>query len=417
MKKNATIIIIGAGPAGTSAAYHLTQAGIDVLLLDKESFPRDKICGDCLSPSSMQELEKIGLRDEVTAKSNEIDGCILYAPNKSYFTVDNCKARPHLMMRETLDNMLLKKACEKGADFLENTRIICLEKKPDRIILKDDSGESYSCKLAIIATGSNSSLPIRLGLLKLPSADAIACRAYVADINFSSDKILLSYAKDLLPGYGWVFPLGKGKANVGIGYFFSKGNNPNPRKIWKTFAKFLEKEGIFGKNTKPVSEVKTALMRMGLRGNRLFAERILLAGDSASAINPLSGEGIYYALQTGRFAAWAAQQAIEAGDFTAQQLLAYQKMLKENYKKKFKNYRKINRLLSNQAIINQMVKIAGEKRELAETIFVTLLGESNPMKSLKLFAKHIIKSWFGIFKIVRKKVSSRDGGINKKKVG
>ncbi len=395
MEKKATVIIVGAGPAGTSAAYHLAQGDIDVLLLDKESFPRDKICGDALSPASMRELEKIGLKDEVKANSNEIDGCILYAPNKSYLRVDNYNPKTYLMMRKMLDDKLLKKACEAGAEFLGNTKIIGLEKKPDRIILKASSKESYSCKLAIIATGSNSSLPMRLGLLKRPSADAIACRAYVADINFSSAKSLFCYAKDVLPGYGWLFPLGKGKANVGVGCFLRRGNNPHPRNIWNAFTKFLEKEGIFTKNTTPVSEVETASLRMGLRGNRLFDERILLAGDSASAINPQSGEGIYYALQTGRFAAWTAQKAIAAGDFSARQLLAYPKMLKENYKKKFKNYRKIRSLLSIQVIVNQMVRIARDKPELGETIFGTLIGEINPVELFKLSAKHIIKSRAG----------------------
>lgn len=382
MKNQADVIIIGAGPAGTSAAYHLAKEGIDVLLIDKASFPREKVCGDGLAPLAMEELEKIGLRQQTEAKGAILNGGMLFSPNGHSFTVDNYPAGNCMMKRRDLDELLRQQACAAGAVFLDQRSIIEVEKRKGKMTVQDQYMDQYFCKLVIIATGSNSALPINLGLSQLPSASAVACRAYFANLNLAAKHSLFCYAKDVLPGYGWIFPLGEGQYNIGVGVFLNQGKMPELKNIWDNFILWLEKQKFMDQNTRRISETKTACLRMGLERNRLYSEGILLAGDAASAINPLNGEGVSYALQTGRLAAMVAKTALQKNDFSGKTFRSYRRILKKQYQARFSQYRLLRRLLESEKLVDKLFAMAGTKPKLAKIFFGTLIGDIPPIRLL-----------------------------------
>lgn len=384
MEFKSRIIIVGAGPAGTSAAYHLAKEGIEVLLLDKAKFPRDKVCGDGLSPSAIKELEIIGIKNKVLQKSNPVDGCYIYSPNNNFFKVEDYTPLVYIIKRKILDDLLLEKAENVGVKFVENVKIVDIEGGFDRVTLKDNCGNDFFADLAIIASGSNSSLPIHMKLLKKPPADAMASRAYFRGINPDLDKMVFCYNQDILPAYGWIFPLGNGMANVGVGYFFEKSEYPNLKKIWQLFVEWVKKEGFADQNTEQITPLETGLLRMGLRRNKLYDKRIILAGDSASTVNPLSGEGIYYALESGRVAASVIQNALESDDFSKKLLSLYKDVLKNHNKSRYSGCLRFRKIMKQKWIVNRLVSKARKTPELADKIYGLLVGEVHPREIFEL---------------------------------
>jgi menaquinone-9 beta-reductase len=382
MTLHATVIIVGAGPAGAAAAYHLCRAGVDTCLLDRSEFPRDKICGDGLSTDALTELEKMGLAEKVTASLNPIRGCRLYSPNSHFFEVDEYPGRGGILARKKLDAWLLEKAIGAGASFHAGVHVETCAPQDDRVELCDRAGRVFSCQMVLIATGSNDLLPVRLGLQAQPAADAVARRAYFENVRCLSNQVQFSYAREILPGYGWIFPLGQGCANIGVGCFFQSGKKMDLMQVWNNFLAWLGKEGILGPQARMLGPAQSGLLRMGLRGNRLSGNRVLLLGDSAATINPLSGEGIAQALLTGRLAAEAARAAVAAGNFTGPFLQAYRQAVRRALAPAMLQFRLLRAGLHYPWLLNFMVGRAKKRNALARLLYGTIVGEIKPGQAM-----------------------------------
>ena len=377
--ENLSVVVIGAGPAGASAASSLAKAGVDVLLVDQCRFPRDKVCGDGLTPAALAELERLGLREAIAGSTNAVSGCALFGPSGAHFEARS-ESSGLVMPRERLDELLHRRACEAGAKFLE-ARVADLQVGPDAVTLTTAGGERLRAPLAIVASGSHSSLPLKAGLQGQPAANAVARRAYFENVRWDPTRLLFCYAKDLLPGYGWVFPLGDGRANVGVGYFLKEGRPPELDRVWQEFQGWLREQGVFGDQTRPLSKVGTAQMRTGLQRNRLVGDRLLLAGDSAAAINPLSGEGISQALRTGRFAADAAQAALRSGDFSKRALSSYTVAVRSEFAN-VGSYRAMKWLLQSPSLVDAVVWAARERPEVGTALYEALIGVREPKAAI-----------------------------------
>jgi menaquinone-9 beta-reductase len=293
-----TLIVVGAGPAGTAAVLHFLRRRPDasVLLLDKATFPRDKVCGDAISPDGVAELEELSARSVV-------DGYVPIARMRvrSPSEVEASGTAPepgYVVPRQVLDGRLVDLAVIAGAE-LRQVKVRRIEQ--DGCMVQVES--RFEAPALIAADGANSVVRRRLGVP--PNARGhvgIALRGY-APRGGQEAKLYLNWttAEQKGPAYAWAFPVNEEVRNVGFGLLASTG------------ATRLLLEGEMRRNLDPVAPDPATLRahHLPMSSGRPcpYLGRVLLAGDAASLVNPLTGEGIFYALLSGRLAAQAVLDA------------------------------------------------------------------------------------------------------------
>lgn len=223
------IIIIGAGPAGSSCALFAHRAGLNSLLLDKKSFPRDKICGDAISGKSMIYLKELNLFDKIEKEDAfVISKVTISSPKGDQIDLDldpdgnKRNKKGYVCRREVFDNILFQEA-KTCTDYRENFTVKDLLIKEDQVygvkgINSQGNEEEFQAKVVIGADGFNSLIAKKMSIFKREAKHwAIATRAYYSGIKDLQDSLELHFHKDFQSGYFWIFPLKNGKANVGIG--------------------------------------------------------------------------------------------------------------------------------------------------------------------------------------------------------
>ena len=336
---DADVVVVGAGPGGATAAFHLARAGHQVLMLDSERFPRDKVCGDFVGPLALAELDALGIGAEPRVQTaNGISRATLYLDGRELIRgvipkvqglVDYGRAIP----RERLDQWLLEAALGAGARLLEGHRVRDFAHDADSLVAiasDRDAIKRVRARLVIGADGSNSITARWLRGYGTPSYDRIvAVRAYYEGVAGPDDEAELYFLNRSFPGYGWLFPTGDGGANVGIG-MVGELVPPGKPDLKALLQAMLDDDSALRRR------IAKAKLRGRVRGwplntydHRLptFGDRMLLVGDAAGLINPLNGEGIQYAMQSGRWAAETAIQALEEGHWSRGALGAYGKRL------------------------------------------------------------------------------------------
>ena len=290
------LVIVGAGPAGSAAALSAlrTRPGARVLLLDRSDFPRDKACGDGIAPQALDELARLGaasvLADRVPVHRLRIAG-----PDGT--VAARRLPRPdHVVPRELFDARLVDAAVAAGA-VLERRRVKRLDVRPDCVVLDGD----LATRVVVGADGANGVVRRQLGLDRQPAhATAVAVRGYAAAPPGEPEQTIVLSRRDW-PAYAWSFATGDGSANVGFGMLLPslRGHPEGGRQaLGDGLAELLP--GVHAERLVshhlPLSSVRPRQPR----------GRVLLAGDAMSLINPLTGEGIFYALLSGRLAGAAA---------------------------------------------------------------------------------------------------------------
>lgn len=352
----ADVIVVGAGPAGSTAAYHLAQSGLDVLLLEKTAFPREKVCGDGLTPRSVKELINMGIDVSEEAgwlhnKGLRIMGgghqLQLHWPELSSFP-DFGLVRP----RADFDQILANQAVKAGAHLRERTNVSgpVLNDRTGRIVgvtakPTDEKGRAagdpvtYKAKLIVAADGNSTRLSLAMGLEKRTDRPmGVAVRTYYKNPN-SNDDWLESWLElwdgdKLLPGYGWIFGMGDGTSNVGLGLLdtsksFQNVDYKDLVKRW--LAQLPPERGFIDENmTQPI---RGAALPMGFNRQPHYTRGMLLVGDAGGMVNPFNGEGIAYAMESSAIAAEIIAQALarETASQREQALLDYPRILKQTY--------------------------------------------------------------------------------------
>ena len=396
------IVIVGAGPAGAAAALKLDRLGIPCVLIDKATFPRDKICGDGIShrvvdilrrwidPSILArfeaaqhiQLDSWGLRIEGT-RENGFD--IGYRPfyNKSKETPPGfvCK-------RWEFDNFLIEEVKRSHLiTFYENTEIVDFQHHTEGWSLKDKSGHiTIQTRLLIIADGAHSRFARTIGGITLdPKHNMASVKAYYKDISgFHEDNFLEFYfLKNFLPGYFWIFPLPNGEANVGIA-IVSEEVSKRKLNLRKCLNEVIETTPKFKKRFEKatlIGDVQGFGLPLASKKRKLSGEGYLLVGDAASLIDPLTGEGIANAILSGAVAAEQVAQCLHKQDFSATILKGYDERIYRMRGQEFKVSYRLQQWFKNERFFNTLAWFVAKNKPLART-FAYVFNDVNLKKQL-----------------------------------
>jgi geranylgeranyl reductase family protein len=350
MHSSADVVVVGAGPAGSAAAAWAARAGHDVLVVDAANFPRDKACGDGLTPRAVAELERLGLGDWLDARirhrglrmsgfGGEVE---VEWPGPSFPSTGSAVARVEL------DDRIRKVAEDSGARMRLGVKAVGVHHDSSTRVVSValSDGTEISCRELIVADGARSTLGRVLGRRwHQQTVYGIAARGYLTTPR-SDEPWLTSHLElrspdgAVLPGYGWIFPLGNGEVNIGVGAL-STSKRPAElalRPLMSYYTDLRRDEWGFTGQPRAVS---SALLPMGGAVSGIAGRNWMLIGDAAACVNPLNGEGIDYGLETGRLAAEMLEM-LGSGDLSR----AWPQLLQSHYGRGFSVARRLALLLT-----------------------------------------------------------------------
>jgi menaquinone-9 beta-reductase len=374
--KSFDVIVIGAGPAGSSTAYFLARSGLNVLLLDKFNFPRDKTCGDGLPPRAIGMLEEMGILDEVLALAYTTQRLQVIAPdgyavNAVISPESNLPGYTAVVPRLILDDLIRRQAVTAGAEFISPFNVQHIESDAHQVTVIGEE-ERLKAQMVVVAVGANMALLKRLGLLRQTPQPLLAARAYYDDVTLTEDAAQFRFDGLPLPSYGWLFPLPDGRANVGAGFLPNANNSHSmpatSREAFDRFTNSIRMQSIL-KNARLSSAVKGYPIRTDFATAPTFGERVLLVGEAAGLVNPLTGDGIDYALESGKLA---------AGDFSRKQFLNYDAALRGQFQPLFMLSNRLRSFLTVPAIFNRVARTAESDKILQKFILALVLRQQQP---------------------------------------
>ncbi|PSR64482.1 FAD-linked oxidoreductase [Nocardia sp. MDA0666] len=310
LPEHVEVLVVGAGPAGSAAAAWAARAGREVLLTDAAVFPRDKTCGDGLTPRATAELEALGLGEWLRAhtvnRGLRMAGfgreALLPWPGGSFPTYGSA------VPRTELDDKLRETAVKWGARMVDGVRVVAVARADDRItgvtVQTEAGSQDIRCDILIVADGVRSPVGKLLGRVwHRRFAYGVAARAYIRSAR-SDDEWITSHLElrdaegGLVPGYGWVFPLGNGEVNIGVGSLATE-RRPSHIALKPLLQHYVSQRRPEWQFEGEVRAVASALLPMGGAVSNIAGRNWVLVGDAAGCVNPLNGEGIDYGLEGG----------------------------------------------------------------------------------------------------------------------
>lgn len=347
MVVHADVVVVGAGPAGSAAAAWAARRGRDVLVIDSAQFPRDKACGDGLTPRAIAELRELGLGEwlEGRVSHHGLRMAGFGAEREVRWPGPSFPAISSAVPRTELDDRIRQVAADSGAKMLLGVKAVDVEHDATGRVrtLKLDDGQEIGVGELIVADGARSTLGRVLGRQwHQETVYGVAIRAYIetprhAEPWITSHLELRSPEGEVLPGYGWIFPLGNGEVNIGVGALATE-KRPADAALRPLLAHYTDlRRDEWGFEGQP-RLAKSALLPMGGAVSGVAGPNWMLIGDAAACVNPLNGEGIDYGLETGRLAA----DLLGSGDLSA----AWPALLQQHYAAGFSVARRLAILLT-----------------------------------------------------------------------
>ena len=346
--ESADVIVVGAGPAGSTAAYHLASAGLDVLLLEKTSFPREKVCGDGLTPRAVRSLVAMGIDTSTEAGWLHNKGLRIYGGGlKLELPWPELASYPNYgLVRKRLDfdQLLADQAVKAGARLRPLTTVTgpLLDDRTNRITgvtaKTPDGPKTFHAPLVLAADGNSTRLSVSMGLHKRDDRPmGVAVRTYYRTPRHADDwlesHLELRAGNELLPGYGWIFGMGDGTANVGLGILSASKHygKVDYRDVLRRWLAGLPAEWGYTEENR-TGPIGSAALPMGFNRTPHYTRGLLLIGDAGGMVNPFNGEGIAYAMESGQLAAETVVQALAHPAATRERaLLEYPLRLKQEY--------------------------------------------------------------------------------------
>ena len=386
---DADVIVVGAGPAGSATAYHLARQGLDVLVLEKTAFPREKVCGDGLTPRAVKQLVAMGVdTSPASGWARNIGLRIISGGRTLHMRWPDLSTFPDYGLtrtRKDFDEVLAGRATAAGARIQQRTTVTgpVRHDRTGRIegvtAKHDGTTTTYRAQLVVAADGNSSRLGIQAGRERLDNRPmGVAVRTYYESppAATSGSRAISSSgtAASLLPGYGWVFGLGDGTVNVGLGILDS-----SPA-FGKVDYKALLTRWISGLGpqygfTEPTEPVRGAALPMAFNRKPHYADGLLLVGDSGGMVNPFNGEGIAYAMEAGVLAADVISQALRrpTADTREKALADYPRLLRQEYGGYYTLGRLFVKLIGHPEIMRLCTQ-RGLKHPLLMKVTMTMLS-------------------------------------------
>jgi len=342
------VLVVGAGPAGSACARLLAHAGRDVVLVDAQAFPRDKVCGDGLVPDTHAALRRLGMHERVMALAQRAKAAQCVAPSGSFIDVPGELA---VLPRRELDALLCAGAVEAGARMIAPARFISPLRDGNGRVIGARLGHAgatheIQCRWLVLATGATPAALLAADLCERRTPSAMALRTYVRHPGMADEipNLRFVWHRRLSGGYGWIFPAPGGMFNIGVGLLDSHtsaadGTPRKARNLRELFDDFLAVDPIAGRlmrEGESQGELKGAPLRCDLDGAKWLAPGVLVTGEAAGATYAFTGEGIGKALETGIAAAESLTAGVDRDDVV---LADYQSRL-DALRPRFEMFRK-----------------------------------------------------------------------------
>lgn len=366
MNTHYDVIIAAAGPGGSTCALSLEQSGLKVLLLDKDRFPRDKICGDAINSKVNRVLRKInpGLEKDLQAfiPKAKVTGVTVHGPNWDSLKISR-GLTCYCIKRVDFDHWLFQKASQSAnLTVLENTTLKKVYSDDSGITIETSLGREFHSKIIVGCDGAHSVVAKQLAGFKMNRFHyGGAVRQYYQNIKGLDEHVIeIFLLKGYLPGYFWIFPVSGHQANVGFGML---SHTIAKRKIdlKKYLHEIIHDVPQLARRFEPaiaLDEIKGFGLPLGSQKCRISGNRFLLCGDAASLIDPITGEGIETAMESGQLAADQIQKAFVTNDFSASALQAYDQKV---YKRMWGTFRKhyyTQRIVGEKiGLVNTLIRI------------------------------------------------------------
>lgn len=384
------VCILGAGPGGVAAALQLDRLGIDCLLVDKATFPRDKVCGDAISGKTVWAFNRIDEeifkefrhRDDRKVNcwgiefifSNGRELAVPYKANLDSLDLQAEKPVGYISKRLEFDDFLVEQVRKsKHIKLIEAADYTEVEEQADGVLLTGKGSDPIKAKVIIVANGAQSQVARKLGGLQIEKKHHCgAIRAYMKNVKglHRHNFIELHFVKEFMPGYLWIFPLPNGDANVGAGMrsdLLGK-NKVNLKaeldRILKTHPRFKDRF----EDAEYDGPVRGFPLPLGSKKRKISGNRFLLVGDAASLIDPLTGEGIGNAATSGFLAARHVAEALKVNNFSAARFIKYDTEVYKYLWKELQLSTQIQRAFMHPWLVNLTSAIALRNKHFTEMI-------------------------------------------------
>lgn len=380
------VLVVGGGPAGAASAYWLARAGHDVIVVERKRFPREKTCGDGLTPRAVRQLDDMGLTEQL-ALYHRFEGLRAIAHGitleMAWPSHPELPSHGYVVRRRDLDQMVAENAGKAGAAIWQGAEAVTPIVEHGIVrgaVVKRYGGEGESAapvevraRYLVVADGANSRFGRALGTARNRDwPQGMAIRGYYE--SPMHDDPWIESALDLrdrngnsLPGYGWIFPVGDGTVNVGVGLLstFRDFKNVNTTHLMNEWA--LTAPAHWGLTPEGATCAPTGgRLPMGGSVGPKTGISFLVVGDAAGTVNPFNGEGIDYAYETGRMAASVLDDALRCADPMA--LQQYQRLLDDTYGLYFKVGRLFAYVIGRPAIMRELTRVGMRSRTLMEWV-------------------------------------------------
>jgi len=399
------VIIVGAGPSGSTAALYAKHYGLKTLLVDKQKFPRDKICGDALSGKSVGILRDLNLFEEVQKLPGAFIQTVTFSsPEHVIFNINlkqsSLKETPKgfVIRRKYFDEFMFSKAKDAATETIEEFIVTDVLKENGKVVgitgknHSTDEKVDYYGKIVLAGDGYNSIIARRLDLYDHdPKHWVVALRCYYKDVKGLTDQIELHYVDEVVPGYFWIFPLEDNYANVGIGMLhqYIKQNNVDLKAALDNAinSPFFKDRFV---DAEPIEKPVGWNLPVGSKKRKNYGDGFMLLGDAAGLIDPFTGEGIGNAMYSARIAIETAKKAIEKNDFSDNFLADYSNRLWDDIGNELSVSHKLQKIGRYRFLLNFVIRKAATNKKVSEIIAGMIANEiprkqlANPLFYLKL---------------------------------
>ena len=392
---SADVIVVGAGPAGSAVAFYLATAGLDVLVLEKTHFPREKVCGDGLTPRAVKALTGMGVpiaEEDGWLRNKGLR--IIGGGGRIELPWPEMSSYPGFgLVRNRLDfdEILARHAQKAGARLLEGINVSgpILDDRTGAMVgvtaraaaSEGPAQRRFRARLVVAADGNSSRLSVSMGLRKRDDRPlGVAVRTYYTsprhDDDYLEARLDLWDGSSLLPGYGWIFGMGDGTSNVGLGLLNTSSafGNIDYKDLLKRWLGAMPPEWGFAEENR-TEPVRGAALPMGFNRTPHYTNRLLLVGDAGGMINPFNGEGIAYALESGEIAARVIVQALARPTAAGAEMVlqSYPRLLKDAYGGYYTLGRQFVKLIGQPSFMKFATRY-GVKRPAIMRFTMKLLG-------------------------------------------